>query len=192
MKQAIDYLLDRNSMKTVAAPAPSDAELAQILQAAVSAPDHGGLTPWRFKIIRQESMQAFADFGIGLREASSEPQTPEKNLAVRAWLAEVPLIIAVGCHIDYSNTKIPESERMLATGAAMMNILNAAHMLGYGAFWSTGIATHIEDFQIGLGFDPLDYRFMGVLVIGTPKGEIPQKPRRPYTDFCEEWTQPLI
>ena len=34
--------------------------------------------------------------------------------------------------------------------------------------------------------------FMGFLVIGTPKGEIPQKPRRPYTDFCEEWTQPLI
>lgn len=192
MKQAIDYLLDRNSMKTVVAPAPNNEELAQILQAAVSAPDHGGLTPWRFKIIRQESMQAFADFGIGLREASSEPQTPEKNLAVRAWLAEVPLIIAVGCHIDYSNTKIPESERMLATGAAMMNILNAAHMLGYGAFWSTGIATHIEDFQIGLGFDSLDYRFMGFLVIGTPKGEIPQKPRRPYTDFCEEWTKPLI
>ena len=187
MKQAIDYLLDRNSMKTVAAPAPSDAELAQILQAAVSAPDHGGLTPWRFKIIRQESMQAFADFGIGLREASSEPQTPEKNRAVRAWLAEVPWIIAVGCHIDYSNTKIPESERMLATGAAMMNILNAAHMLGYGAFWSTGLGTYGEEVPEALGFDSLDYQFLGFVSVGTPIHNLGPAQRPEPQKFVTEW-----
>ena len=91
MKQAIEYLLDRNSMKTVTAPAPSDEELAQILQAAVAAPDHGGLTPWRFKIIRQEYMQAFADFGVGLRESSTEAQTPEKNQSIRAWLLTITI-----------------------------------------------------------------------------------------------------
>lgn len=192
MKQAIDYLFDRNSMKMVTAPAPNDEELAQILQAAVCAPDHGALTPWRFQVIRQEYMPAFAEFGIRLREQSDEPMKPEKNAAIKQWLSEVPLIIAVASHIDYSNTKIPESERMLATGAAMMNILNAAHMLGYAAFWSTGLATHIEEFQVGLGFDPLDYRFMGFIVIGTPKFPVPQKQRKPYTEFCTKWTKPLV
>lgn len=191
MNEAINYLLNRNSMKMVTSPAPSDKDLALILQAAMSAPDHGALRPWRFKIIRGEAIKKFADFSIGLRQASTEPFNPDKEAATRQWLAEVPLIIAVACHIDYSNTKISESERMLATGAAVTNILNAAHMLGYGAFWSTGIATYIDEFQTGLGFDALDYRFMGFLAIGTPKMPIPQKERLSYEFFTEEWTGPI-
>lgn len=58
---SVEQLIHRNSMKMVVAPAPSDEELALALQAAVAAPDHGKLTPWRFKIIRQEFMPQFAD-----------------------------------------------------------------------------------------------------------------------------------
>lgn len=191
MNEAINYLLNRNSMKMVTAPAPSDEELALILQTAMSAPDHGALRPWRFKIIRGEAIKKFADFSIALKQASAEPFNPDKEAATRQWLAEVPMIIAVACHIDYSNTKISESERMLATGAAVTNILNATHMLGYGAFWSTGIATYIDEFQTGLGFDALDYRFMGFLAIGTPKMPVPQKERLSYELFTEEWTGPI-
>ncbi len=53
--EAVELLINRNSMKMVVAPAPSDEELALALQAAVAAPDHGNLTPWRFKLIRGES-----------------------------------------------------------------------------------------------------------------------------------------
>lgn len=191
MNEAVKYLLNRNSMKMVTSPAPSDEELATILQSAISAPDHGALRPWRFRIIRGEAIQKFANFSIGLRQASDNPFNPDKEAATRQWLSEVPLIIAVACHIDYSNTKISELERMLATGSAITNILNAAHMLGYGAFWSTGIATYIDEFQSGLGFDALDYRFMGFVAIGTPKMSVPQKERLSYELFTEEWTEPV-
>lgn len=186
--EAVELLINRNSMKMVVAPAPSDEELALALQAAVAAPDHGNLTPWRFKLIRGENIQKFADLGITIRQRSDNPFPEEKVAASRQWLSEVPLIIAVACHIDYSNTKIPESERMLSAGCAVMNMMNALNALGYGTFWSTGIATYDDEFQAALGFDSLDYRFMGFLTVGTPKVAIPKKERKSYTEFVEEWT----
>lgn len=190
-KESIDLLLHRNSMHFLTSPAPSDEELAMALQTAASAPDHGKLTPWRFKLIHNEHIGTFTDFAFRVRQQSDDPIPSEKEAAVRAWLSEVPLLIAVGCHIDYNNDRIPEFERTISAGCAVMNVINALHMMGYGVFWSTGIATFLEAFQIGMGFDPLDYRFMGFLCVGTPKTAIPPKERVPYTQFVEEWTSPL-
>ena len=103
-------------------------------------------------------------------------------------LYEVPLIIAVATQVNHQVThKIDEVEQYLATGAAMTQILNASHFLGYGAFWSTGIATYIEEFQEALGFDPLDYRFQGFIAIGTPRVPTPQKDRPDYQEFSQVW-----
>src|SRR5699024_4501394 len=121
------------------------------------------------------------------REAG-EPLTPQKEASTRQWLGNVPLLLAVGCFIDHANTKIPEQERVLATGAAVTNILNAAHMLGYSAYWSTGLGTYIEEVGELLGFDALEYNFMGYVSIGTPLRELPERGRPDYRDFTSEWT----
>ncbi|NLP31714.1 MAG: nitroreductase [Oligella ureolytica] len=186
---AIDLLLHRNSMKLVQAPGPSDEELEKILSAAMTAPDHGAIRPWRFKVIRgKEAIKAFADLSYELRQASDTPFDEEKLASSKAWLYEVPLIIAVATQVNHQVThKIDEVEQYLATGAAMTQILNASHFLGYGAFWSTGIATYIEEFQEALGFDPLDYRLQGFIAIGTPRMPTPQKERPNYKDFTEVW-----
>src|SRR5690606_37550121 len=118
----------RRSVKFVSAPGPGEHELAQILQAAMSAPDHGKLRPWRFALIRGAAIGRLADLALNATKAAGVALTPEKEASTRRWLADAPLLIAVACHIDHSNTKVPEHERMLATGAAVMNMLNAAHM----------------------------------------------------------------
>src|SRR5690606_28767674 len=133
----LDYLLTRRSAKFVQAPGPSEDELSRILQSAMSAPDHGRLQPWRFALIRGQAIGRLADLAISAIKEAGLPFAPEKEASTRRWLDKVPLLIAVACRLDHSNTKIPEHERMLATGAAVSNILNAAHMLGYAAFWST-------------------------------------------------------
>ena len=139
-------LTSRRSVKFLRAPAPKQDELEQILQAAMSAPDHGALRPWRFVLIRGEAIGKLADVAIGAVKRSGDPRmTPEKEKSVREWMAAVPLFIAVAQKIAHDNTKIPEQEQLLATGAAAMNLLNAVHMLGYGAFWSTGMGTYVED-----------------------------------------------
>ena len=47
--------------KRLGGPGPSAAELAQILQAAAHAPDHGQLLPWRFILVPQAARPPLAD-----------------------------------------------------------------------------------------------------------------------------------
>ena len=182
----IDYLMSRRSVKFVRAPGPDDAQLAQILQAGMSAPDHGRLRPWRFVLIRGAAIERVADLAVNAARTAGMPLTAEKEARTRQWLAEVPLLMGVACRLDHSNTKIPEHERMLATGAAVTQMLNAAHMLGFGAYWSTGLGTYLDEVNEALGFDGLDYRFMGYVAIGTPIQETPAPERPDYRQFVSE------
>jgi len=185
----IQALTTRRSTKFLRAPAPRDEELALMLQAAMSAPDHGALRPWRFAIIRKEAIGALADVAMNAVRASGDKRmTTEKEKSVRAWLNDVPLLIAVAQKIDHDQEKIPEHEQLLAVGAAVMNILNAAHMQGYGAFWSTGLGTYVEAVQDALGFDSLDHKFLGFIAVGTPGCAVPPAQRPDYTQFTTEWT----
>ena len=45
---ALTLLHERNSMGKLMAPAPSAEQMEAIYQAALRAPDHAELTPWRF------------------------------------------------------------------------------------------------------------------------------------------------
>lgn len=186
-EETLQSLLNRQSIKFVRAPGPNDEQLSLILQAAMRAPDHGMLRPWRFSLIRHDVMPQFVDRLFETAQASATPIPAQKEENARRWLAEVPLLIAVACHRDHSVTKIPETERMLAVGAAVMNILNAAHALGFGAFWSTGLGTYIDEVNEMLGFDPLDYRFMGYVAIGTPIDDVFPVTRPDYTQFVKEF-----
>jgi nitroreductase len=184
----IHALNTRRSTKFLRAPAPKQDELEQILQTAMVAPDHGSLRPWRFKLIRGEAIGKLADMALdAVKRSGDKRMTPEKEKSVREWMAGVPLFVAVACRIDHDNRKIPEQEQLLATGASVMNILNAVHMLGYGAFWSTGLGTYVEDVQQALGFDALDYHFLGYLAIGTPACEVPPANRPDFRQFVTEW-----
>jgi len=186
-EQALQYLLDRQSVKFVRAPGPDEQQLELILRAGMAAPDHGRLRPWRFSLIHQNVMPQFVDKLFATAQASATPIPAEKEENARRWLKDVPLLIALACHRDHSNTKIPEHERLLAVGAAAMNMLNAAHMLGFGAFWSTGLGTYIDEVNEMLGFDPLDYRFMGYLAVGTPIDEVFPVTRPDFRQFVKEY-----
>lgn len=184
----IEYLLSRHSVKFVQAPAPSEEHLSKIFQAAMSAPDHGRLRPWRFALIRGAAIGRLADMTLAAIKASGGMLTTQKEASTRRWLDKAPLLVAIACRLDHANTKIPEHERMLAVGAAVGNMLNAAHMLGYGAYWSTGLGTYIDEVSEALGFDSLDYRFMGYLSLGTPIQERAAPERPDYHAYVTEWT----
>jgi len=42
--------------------------------------------------------------------------------------------------------------------------------------------------QTALGFDPLEYRFLGYLAVGTPACAVPQAKRPDPAAFVREWT----
>jgi nitroreductase len=189
MSPFFDVLLGRRSVKFVQAPGPTDAQLDLILRAALCAPDHGAIRPWRFVLVRGADVPALVDVGVRAGLAAGNPLPQPKVDNARKWLSKVPLVIALGCRPDPSG-RIPADESLLAVGAAAMNMLNAAHALGFGAFWSTGMGTYLDGVGEALGFDPLDERFMGYLAIGTPI-DAPGPAERPdWRDHVSEWHAP--
>lgn len=187
MNQVIKTIQSRNSVKFVQAPGPNAEEFAEIMQAAMSAPDHGRLRPWRFKLIAPEHREKLIELAVKAREDEGNPYDKPKIIQMRRWLSEAPVMLAVACYIDHTNERIPHTERVLATGAAVMNILNAAHAAGYAAYWSTGIGTYSQEVPDALGFDELEYQFMGYVTMGTPLREAPAKERPDYAEFFSEW-----
>jgi nitroreductase len=186
----VDYLLSRRSVKFVQKPGPNKDELATIFQAAMRAPDHARQRPWRFAVIEGDAVARLGERVIDIVNASDNPMRPEKVATTRRWLADVPVLVAVACKLDHANQRVPEHERMLAVGAAVTNMLNAAHMLGYAAYWSTGLGTYNDEVNEALGFDALDYRFMGYVSIGTPVRDTVVPERPDWEEFVTRWQAP--
>lgn len=183
----LSTLLSRSSTKLIQGPGPSEEEIQQILSTAMCAPDHGRLRPWRFKRIQGEAITQLAELAVKTLAAEGNPLNPTKEKTMRDWLGRAPLVLAVASYVDHSNDRIPQHERMLATGAAVMNILNAVHALGYGAFWSTGIGTYTHGVPEALGFDALEYEFLGFVVIGSLSEPLKPKERPAVSDHVSAW-----
>jgi len=173
---ALDHLLTRRSVGLLQDPAPQGTDLDQILEAGLRAPDHGRLRPWRFVTIRGEARIAFGE----RLAAAAARRDPEAAAALgeraRAWVRRTPLLIAVGAVVK--DGKIPELEQVLSAGAAAMNMLNAAHLLGFGAMWVTGPNAYDASVNRLLGFEPPS-RLVGFLTLGTPAPARPDAPPRP-------------
>ncbi|MDN3988063.1 nitroreductase family protein [Zwartia vadi] len=185
--EALQFLTSRRSQKLVHAPGPSPEQLQQLLAAAVCAPDHSALRAWRFAVIEQKNIPAFTDLAIDATRRSGREITEQKEQNTRKWLSSVPLLIGLAYKISHDNDKVPEIEQTLSMGAAVMNIQNAAHMMGFSTYWSTGLGTYTDEVPEALGFDALDYRFVGFLAIGTPSVKLPPAQRPDPVAFTTTW-----
>ena len=58
---SLEALVTRSSAKTYGDTAPTKEHLATVLQAAVRAPDHGRLRPWRFMLIEGDQRKKFGE-----------------------------------------------------------------------------------------------------------------------------------
>jgi nitroreductase len=186
ISQFIDILLARTSAKRVQDPAPSQHEINTILNCAVSAPDHGRLQPWRFVIVQKDERQRF---GAALSEAlrARDPEASPESLRRESEKAMLAAIIIVVAARIKKESKIPEIEQLLSTGAAAQNIMLSAHALGYGAMWKTGKIAYNGDVKRALGLDATDV-IAGFIYIGSRAIETPAASRRPAADLVSVWT----
>ncbi len=130
----------RRSTGRLSEPAPTDAQLTTMLDAASCAPDHGTLRPWRFIVLEGE---AKAEFGEVLARAYTERCRAEGVEVVaaklekeRTKLGRAPMVVIVAA-LPVSGS-IPTIEQVSATAAATQNLLLAATALGLGSMWRTG------------------------------------------------------
>jgi nitroreductase len=182
----LDALLSRQSYGILRDPAPGDGDLNLIFDAALRAPDHGRLRPWRFVVIRGAAREALVDLMVESIKRRPEPAQESAIKKTRERIGTMPLIVAAGAKIK-ADGPIPEIEQLLSTGAATMNVLNAAHALGYGAKWVTPGPVYDREFNAALGFTWPD-RLVGMLFIGTkPKEQMPTVVRPARADHVREW-----
>ena len=186
--EALEAVITRQSVAPafLGEPPPAGLALERILAAAASAPDHGRLRPWRFIVIRGEARSRLGEvFADALRKR--QPDAPEAALEQeRARPLRAPLLIAVAARLDPQHPKIPEIEQILSTGAAVQNVLLAAHAQGFGAKWLTGANAYDENVKRALGLSP-DDRLVGFVHLGTIEGAPPAVPHADPREHTIEW-----
>ncbi len=182
---ALEMLLSRASAQGLQDPAPDEAALDMILAAGLRAPDHGKLRPWRFIVIAGSNRAAYAEIAVTAMRARM-PDAPESEATrMRGKILGAPLIVGLGVHITPSQ-KIPDIEQVMAVAAAAMNMLNAAHALGYGGKWVTGPNSYDPVVAAALGLQAPDC-LAGFLYLGTPLATQLSVPRPDVAEHRTDW-----
>ena len=184
MSDALELLTTRRSFKAVelAGPAPSAAELDTLLTIASRVPDHGKLTPWRFIVFEGDARYAAGAAVAAAFRAKYPDAKPEHVEAEQQRFARAPLVVAVVSRAE-PHAKIPEWEQVLSAGAAAMNLVLAAHALGYGANWITEWYAYDRNALAALGLAPHE-RIAGFIHVGRPPGAPEDRPRPPLSEIA--------
>jgi len=188
MPDAVELLSTRSSTKAaeLKAPGPSVAEIDRLLTIACRVPDHGKLTPWRF-IVFEGDARLKAGATIAAAFCAKYPDAkPEQVEFERKRLAHAPLVIAVVSRAA-PHMKIPEWEQVLSAGAAAMNLVLAAHALGYGANWITGWCAYDRGVLDALGLAPHE-RIAGFIHIGTAQAPAVDRPRPQLSEIATRFS----
>ena len=147
--------------------------IKKLLTAAVQAPNHYKVRPWRFVVLTGSALerlgevmaQAFIEKFPDLPpEAQAKAMEKERTKPLRS-----PLLIAVGVDKP-TESKVIEIENICAAAAACQNLLLAAHDLGLAAKWRTGDSARDPKVKGFLGFEP-DQHLIAFLYIGYPEQE---------------------
>jgi nitroreductase len=185
----LELLRSRRSVPALQlrAPGPSDAEIDAALTVAMRAPDHGALRPWRFVLIRGEARLRLAELLVR-RMRERDPSTPAfKTDKAGTMPRTAALVIALGARIVPQH-KVPEVEQLLSCGAALMNLLNAFHILGYGAIMLTGPSAYDREIATTLGFADNE-QCLGFVYVGSlpDQLQLPAPARIVREDCVREW-----
>ena len=169
-------------------PGPSHEELERMLQIAMRVPDHGKLTPWRFVIVGKEQREHLAVLLHRALQAEDECAGPahheKEDQFARQGEALVVLISS-----PTPDHKIPVWEQQLSAGAAGMNLLTAAHAMGYVGGWITGWRAYSP--MVNAAFAGPGERIAGFIFIGSPGRDLEERPRPEAAEIVKKWVPPV-
>jgi len=182
------HLATRRSGKPrdLAGPGPDSAQLAEIVRIAARSPDHGKLAPWRFVIVPDEKRGALASLLADAYRAEKPDAGRLEIEAMHQFAHQAPALVVVLSTPRPS--KIPLWEQELSAGAATMNLLHAAHAMGFAAGWLSGWPAYSETVRDAFG-GPED-KIAGFVFIGTPARELEERPRPALEDIMSLWDGP--
>jgi nitroreductase len=146
----------------------SEELVERVLAAARMAPSAGNMQDWSFIVIRDEKMKK------ELAEAAHK----------QFFLAAAPIVIVY--LVDYRRSSTSYGKRgkelyaLQDSGAAIQNLLLAAHALELGTCWVGAFDEEIVHKLVGA---PRDYRPVAIIPLGYPATKPPMTRRRDLTDI---------
>lgn len=185
MSEALQLLLERTSCPRLQQPAPNRQQLDLIFRAAMRAPDHGQVRPWRFLVIEGQGLVELGElYATALLEenpaASAEQLKRSRNMPLRAPM----IIVLIACLQEHP--KVPEFEQVIAAGCAGHGILLAAQAMGLGAFWRSGDFCQNSAVARGLGLQ-VHEKLIGFMYLGTPCQPARSSAAPAHESFVSNW-----
>jgi nitroreductase len=181
----LEALQNRNSSTRLEEPAPDESTLGGWFEAAIRAPDHGRLRPWRFIVIRGESRNKLASLFVRSAEKLDPELTEAEKTKLLSAPLRAPLIVVVVASVT-EHPKIPEVEQLLSAGCAAHNILLAAEATGFAGIWRTGAMAYNLDVMSGLGLEPNE-KIVGFLYLGARSGAAKSLPALETGEYVSQW-----
>ncbi len=172
------------SPREMVGPGPSQAELRQMLEIATRTPDHGRLVPYRFVTVATEQRGDLeALYARALRIA--DPDASETKVAKSVANAHAAPTLVVLIFSPRSDHKIPPFEQELTCGAVGMNLLHAAHALGFVGGWITGWPAY--DPTVAAAFCEKSERIAGFFYFGQPGSPLVERDRPSLDSISSSW-----
>lgn len=183
---AMTLLHERSSMGKLMGPAPSREQLEAIYCAALRAPDHKELRPWRFIEFSGEGLDRLGEL-FAEAEFREDPKATDECLnSARMKPKRAPMIIGVVAKVDPDVPKVPKIEQVISAGCAAHGILLAAHAMGLGAMWRSGKYAFDDTVRKGLRLGD-DDELVAFIYIGQLGGRHKPIACHDSEDFVERW-----
>ena len=176
-----EAIMTRRSVPKTAEAVPPPTEVKRLLDAAIMAPNHHLTEPWRFVVLTGDALKELGEVFALHAERTGGNVELARDLPLRA-----PIIITV-IEQRRADPHVPEIEDHHAVGAAMQNILLAAHAAGLVAMIRTGPYARLPEVHEHLGLDMGEF-IAGFIYVGFPlEGFNKKAPRKTPAMSLTEW-----
>ncbi len=193
----MDSIKERRSIRKYSSRKVSIDALRQVLEAAGCAPSAHNAQPWRFIVViaaslKRELSKAMADVWIACmikNGVASEVRENQREASVKRFTRAPVLIVACLTMKDmlrYADESRQKSERDLAVqslGAAIQNMLLAAHANGLSACWFCAPLFCKETVRRVLKV-PDDVEPQALITLGYPAEKPRESSRKPLEDYA--------
>lgn len=180
---ALELLVNRQSQPRLKEPAPDGEALANIKKAALRAPDHALLQPWKFIVCEGNGRKKLGDL---FEQAAIASDMSERDIerAPELPLRAPMVIIAVMKYKEHP--KVPWVEQVASAACAIHAMQMAAVAQGFQGIWRTGAYAQDDNLKESLFLEEQD-EIVGFLYLGTPAADMVYKSTEDQEDFFEHW-----
>lgn len=174
------------SPKFLAPPAPTSSQWQQAAELALRAPDHGGLRPFRFVVVGDSQRPALAE--LFAQQALRRGHGTDEAQKARERAFNGPGLVALVAHVREGVADVPVHEQWLCVGAALMNFMNALHLMGFGAKALSGAS--VADPAIREAFCKEGETLVSWVVAGRPTRAAHPKQPAAELPVIQPWQMP--